>query len=260
MRSGGGAGARSTGISLGEPAWKFVSRVSSPMSPKNFAASALRATWTRIASFSWGWLWGYREFLLANYLYMATLFVGDGIIMSTITLYLQQRYGDAYNLAAFVLPVTSLGGALIALRAIISGSVAPFTGHWSDRSGSRWAAAGWGAVVTIAGCALLAFDGGIGVILLGVCLAAFGSGMLLAVLPAIVSDIHGQQGSFAMSLLSTSGDVGSAIAPLAGYAMLKILSLSTLYLVSGSLLLIGAAACVLVVRRGAITKKLKHTP
>lgn len=216
-----------------------------PISP----GERLRAARARLGSFSWGWLRSQREFILTNYLYMTTLFVGDGITMSTITLYLQQRYGDSYSLNQFVMPITAVGGSLIALRAIISGGVGPLTGRWSDRSVSRWTAAAWGAVVTIAGCGLLAIDGGMSAILLGVCLAAFGSGMLLAVLPAIVSDIHRQQSSFAMGLLSTSGDLGSAIAPLAGYAMLKILSLSTLYLVSAGLLMIGVIACLLAARK-----------
>lgn len=195
----------------------------------------------RVRGASAGWLLRHREIIAANYLYMAALFVGDGIIMSTITLYLQQRYGDSISLGGAALPVTFLGGGLLAMRALISGGAAPLTGHWSDRSGSRWTAAAWGAAVTVVGCAVLAVDGGFGVVVMGIAIAAIGSGMLLAVIPAIISSTPGQQGSFAMGLLTTSGDIGSAVAPLAGYMLLRVLSLETLYLVSGGLLAVGIA-------------------
>jgi hypothetical protein len=64
------------------------------------------------------------------------------------------------------------------------------------------------------------------------------------VLPAIVSRAEGR--GAAMGLLATSGDLGSAIAPLAGYSLLSSLSLPGLYLVSAALLSTGLAAVVAV--------------
>jgi len=201
-----------------------------------------------------GWLVRHREIILANYLYMATLFVGDGIIMSTLTLYLQQRYGELLPLIHAVVPVTVVSATLLAVRAIISGGLAPLTGQWSDRIGSRWTVAAWGAVVAIGGCVMLAVNGGFGAVVLGIILAAAGSGMLLAVLPAIISQTPGSQGSFAMGLMTTSGDIGSAMAPLIGYTMLKVISLNVLYLLSGGLLAVGVVASLLA-GRGSIRER-----
>ncbi len=71
----------------------------------------------------------------------------------------------------------------------------------------------------------------------GIVLASLGSGMLMAVLPVIVSSASKDQNNgLAVGILITSGDVGCAIAPLLSYAMLGTLSLSQLYLISAGLL------------------------
>ena len=197
------------------------------------------------------WFRQNREVLTANYLYMVTLFVGDGIIMSTITLYLKERYGNTMQVGQVVVPVAIMGGVLLAMRAVISAGAAPWTGHWSDRSRNRWMAARWGAWVTITGCWLLVPERNFSLMVAGVALAAFGSGMVMAVLPAVVSSAAGRQGEFAMGVLATSGDIGCAIAPLFGYLLLECVSLSALYLISGGLLVTGALASLLVVRSGA---------
>lgn len=57
-------------------------------------------------SLSTGWLPKNREILSANYLYMLTLFIGDGIIMSTIIIFLKQRFGDRIQLDGMLLPPT----------------------------------------------------------------------------------------------------------------------------------------------------------
>lgn len=186
-----------------------------------------------------------KETLAANGLYMLTLFIGDGIIMSTITLYLQQRYGDqipfggAGLLPIAALPVAAAGGLLIALRAVISAGGAPFAGRLADRAGARWGAAGAGAALTVAGCVLLGLDGSFWIVLGGIGLASFGSGMLMAVLPVIVSGAGGAKSGFSLGLLITSGDVGCAVAPLVSYAVLGVLSLSQIYLISAALLAAG---------------------
>jgi MFS family permease len=191
------------------------------------------------------------ELLSANTLYMLTLFIGDGIIMSTITLYLKQRYGDVIHLGALALPVVGAGGALIALRAVISAAAAPAAGRWSDRPGMRWIVCGWGVLLATAGCILLGTGDRFGFILGGIALAALGSGMLMTVLPAIVSGIAGQNSGFAIGALTTSGDIGCAVAPLVGYTLLGSLGLSQQYLIAAGLLAAGGLMIVLRFRRPA---------
>jgi MFS family permease len=199
------------------------------------------------------------EILSANYIYLLTLFIGDGIIMSTVTLYLKQRYGDMIGIGTLAVPVAAAGGILLALRAIVSACAAPLAGRWSDRRGMRWGVAGWGTLAAAAGCAFLAINGSIGLILVGISLASLGSGMLMAVLPAIVSSAAGgDQGGFAIGVLMTSGDFGCAIAPLIGYTLLGSISLSQQYLISAGLLITGGIVILATIRQSvAFSKKIR---
>jgi MFS family permease len=189
------------------------------------------------------------DLLAANYLYLLVLFAGDGIIMSTITLYLKQRFGEVLSYGQTALSVASVGGALLALRAVVSAGAAPLAGIWSDRNGQRWSVAAWGALIAVGGCALLGLDGQFWLILLGLTLTAFGVAVVVTVLPAIVSIGSGRQGGLYLGLLNNAGDIGAAVAPLTGYLLLGSLSLATLYLVTGGLLVTGIAAALVARRR-----------
>lgn len=225
----------------------------------HFAAARQKVSgW--VGSVSREWFARNRETLSANYLYLLTLFIGDGIIMSTITMYLKQRYGHGVPLGQLALPAASVGGVLIALRAVISAGAAPLAGRWSDRSGARWGVAGWGALIAIAGCGLLGLGSHFWVIILGIILASFGSGMLMAVIPAIVSSASGKQSSLAIGFLTTSGDVGCAVAPLMSYTLFSSLALSQLYLISAGLLVTGLLLALTMTRRKAPAFTLAENP
>lgn len=211
------------------------------------------ADWVRALSREW--FVRNKEILSANYLYLLTLFIGDGFIMSTITLYIKQRYGSGIAIGQMVIPVATVGGFLIALRAAISAGAAPLAGNWSRNPGARWMIAEWGTVVAITGCVLLSIGSSFWMILFGIILASFGSGMLMAVLPVIVSTISGTQSSLSMGILTTSGDIGCAIAPLVSYALLNSLSLSQLYLISAVLLVTGGALALTLVKRRKVADK-----
>lgn len=189
--------------------------------------------------------------LAANYLYMLTLFIGDGIIMSTMTLYLTQRYGEAITLNRLILPIASAGGVLLAIRAVVSAGSAPLAGFWSDRGGLHWVVAAWGTFITIVGCLILAIDGDFRWILLGVILAALGGGMLTTVLPVIVSNSTNQaKNGFAIGILTTSGDFGCAVAPLISYALLARIGLPMQYLISAGLLVTGGIVIWMILQHG----------
>lgn len=183
-----------------------------------------------------------REILAGNALYLLTLFIGDGIIMSTITLYLKQRLGEEVSLLGWLVPVAAGGGALLTLRAVLSALAAPLGGHWSDRPGLRWPVVLAGTLVTAVGCGVLGLDGGAGWIVIGIALAALGSSVIMTVVPAVVSSAADRRHSgLAMGLLTNAGDLGCAIAPLISYTLLAGLPLSTLYLISGGLFILGLA-------------------
>jgi MFS family permease len=191
-----------------------------------------------------------RKSLAANYLYMLTLFIGDGIIMSTLTLYLTQRYGEAITLYRLTLPIASAGGILLALRAVVSTGVAPLAGFWSDRGGLHWLVSAWGTFFAILGCIILAIDGRFSLVLIGIILSAWGGGMLSTVLPVIVSSTTSPAKSgFAIGVLTTSGDLGCALAPLASYALLGSIGLSMQYLISAGLLLSGGIIILAILKQ-----------
>jgi len=223
-----------------------------PHKPLRLNFSFARAWQTvagRARSLSHTWFAQNKEILSANYLYLLTLSIGDGFIMSTITLYIKQRYGDGVAFGQAILPVATVGGALIALRAAVSAGAAPLAGNWARDAAARWIITGWGTLVAIAGCVLLSMGSSFWIILLGIVLASFGSGMLMAVLPVIVSTVAGKQSSLSMGILTTSGDFGCAIAPLVSYALLNRLSLSQLYLISAVLLVTGGMLALTMARR-----------
>lgn len=189
------------------------------------------------------------EVLAANYLYLLTLFIGDGIIMSTVSLYLKQRYGDMVPLDGSLLPVATASGLLIALRAVISAGAAPLAGRWSDRLGRPWMLVGLGVVIAFAGCLLLGLNTSTWLILGGIVLASFGSGVLMALLPAIIASLTDPQNrGLSVGLLNTSGDIGCSIAPLFSYALLGRLSLNQIYLISAGLFITGLVVIGLLPR------------
>jgi MFS family permease len=84
-----------------------------------------------------------------------------------------------------------------------------------------------------------------------VVLAAAGSGVIMSVIPVIVSSIFGPHKSgLGMGLLNNAGDIGCAVAPLVSYALVGSVPLSTIYLCAGALLATGILPAV---RRGLIS-------
>jgi MFS family permease len=184
----------------------------------------------------------------ANYVYFAASFIGDGILLSTLSLYLKTHYGNALTLGgqsgAWVVPVASAGGALLALRAVIAALVAPLAGGLSDRSNHsasetdyaqrRWQTIAWGIFLGVAGLVIII---GMPSVLtpalalpVGVALAASGSAIVVTVTPPLARDINpSRDSSTFLGLLATSADLGTSLAPLVTYALLDRLPLETIY-------------------------------
>ncbi|MBE0695446.1 MAG: MFS transporter [Anaerolineaceae bacterium] len=176
----------------------------------------------------------------ANYLYLATHFVGDGILLSTLSLYLRIQYGDTVGSGSLAIPIATAGGALLALRAGISAAVAPLAGKQSDRARSRWLGIGWGVALGAGGMLLisgldtpLALLGGTG-------LVASGGAVVMTITPALVKEVNPKHESGTIiGLLANSADLGMALAPLTAYALVESLPLRTIYLLAGIMLAAG---------------------
>ncbi|OQY24868.1 MAG: hypothetical protein DRJ03_17780 [Chloroflexi bacterium] len=179
------------------------------------------------------WLISQRHLLAIDYLALLTDFAGDGIVLSTLSLYLKRQYSDTISLDGLALRVASMGGALLALRALISAGISPFAGRLSDQKHSRWTAIGWGLVIGVAGMTGLVWASNSWKLLLSVVLISLSGGVLRTVLPALMGDMADEAHRGAASGgLATAGDIGSAAAPLIAYTLLAVMSLQSVYLLS----------------------------
>jgi MFS family permease len=169
--------------------------------------------------------------LAVSYIYLVTFFAGNGVVMSTISLFLKQNFGDEIQVGSVVVGVASLAGIMLATRGMMAG---PISGHLSDLKGDRWLVVLGGIMIGIAGFGVLIFGRDIWTVALGVILIALSSGTLLTTLAALTGDLAAsdRQG-LAIGRLATAGDLGSAMGPLLAYSLLSLISLRWIYLLCG---------------------------
>jgi MFS family permease len=168
--------------------------------------------------------------LVASYIYFVTLFVSAGVLMSTLGLYLQQRWGEDIPFGGSLIGVASLAGLMLGMRALLGIVAGPIAGILSDRMGNRWPVVRWSLLMSTGGFLVLALMSGVGAIPTGVVAVSLGAGALVATLAAIVGDLatEGRQG-VTMGGLATAGDIGSALGPLLAYALVVTLDLRWVY-------------------------------
>ncbi|MGD8737624.1 MAG: MFS transporter [Anaerolineae bacterium] len=172
-----------------------------------------------------------RRILLASYIYLVTLFVNSGVLMSTISLYLGQRWGAGVALGGVVIGVASLGGLMLAMRAL-SGMVAgPVAGLVSDRLRNRWHVVRAGILLGVSGFVVLALVGHVWAVPVGVILVSASAGALATALAALVGDLAAiERQGVTMGALATAGDTGSALGPLVAYWLVVAVDLRWVYL------------------------------
>ncbi len=222
-----------------------ASRLIPALSPSLVMHTSLAAI-NRLRGSMAGWTRKNSEVIGAYAINLLTLFVSEGVITATITLYLVQNYGEKLTIGGLILTAAAAGGGMLALRALVSAAVAPLAGKLSDLGGRRWLVVGCGLTFGIGGCMLLGLGSRFWLVALGVALAAVSNGMIMAVLPAIATGTGNGLGKGAsLGLLATSGDIGCAIAPLAVYAMVERVDLKVIYLATAGPLVFGLVATVI---------------
>lgn len=161
-----------------------------------------------------------RRILLASGLYMMVLFVNSGVLMSTISLYLRQRWGMAIEVGGVVVGVALLAGVMLAVRSTLGMVAGPLAGICSDRLRSRWPVVHAGLLLGIVGFLTLTLLGDVWVVFAGVALVSASTGTLAAALTALVGDAaEDDRPGVTMGGLATAGDIGSATGPLLAYAL-----------------------------------------
>jgi MFS family permease len=177
-----------------------------------------------------------RRIWLAGYTYMVTFLVNSGILMSTIGLYLKERWTASITASGLVVGVATLAGLMLALRASLGALAGPAAGALSDRRGERWPVIREGLLLGMAGFTLLAVSGSVLAVPSGVALIAVSAGALLATVAALVGDLAPEDRPGAtMGGLATAGDIGSALGPLLAYSLAVVLDLRWVYLLSAHL-------------------------
>jgi MFS family permease len=157
-------------------------------------------------------------------------FVLSGLFGATLALLVQDRLGTYLSLG-----VATLAGILSAGRTVLSMVSAPLTGTISDRPGGRWQLAVWGTIVAALSMFLISWENP-AAIWIGVALGAIAGGSIQALVTALIGDIVAQDlRGRAIGLVHTAGDLGSAVGPLAAYAVLQRIGLSGIYLFGAGL-------------------------
>lgn len=194
--------------------------------------------------------------LSIGYLQLLAFMVGEGLFMSTITLFIARHLDINISIFGIGIRAAAMGGAILSLRSILSSGITPLAGRISDRWKNRWGilafgnAAGAVGMIWVAGVTTPAF------FLAGVILAALYSGITTTLLPALAEEANPDQpvGKL-MGFLTTFGDIGMAAAPLLAYSLLKELSLQTIYLAGAALLSSGLIFIGFGIRVATRTKK-----
>jgi MFS family permease len=184
-----------------------------------------------------------REILRADYVYLVTLFVSSGVMMSTVSLYVQELVDSEISVAGMVVGVASLSGIMLTLRALLGMLAGPMAGAVSDWSRNRWWVVRGGILLGVVGFLTLALSPGLWAVPLGVALVALSSGALAAVVGALVGDLAaGGRHGLVMGGLATAGDVGSATGPLLAYLLITVWDLQWVYVLCAAVLASGLIA------------------
>jgi len=164
-------------------------------------------------------------------LYGVNRFVLSGLFGATLALLVQGR------LAAFAIGIATLTGTLSAGRTVISMFAAPLAGTLSDRL-SRWTVAAWAAFGAALSMALVAWESPVS-ILAGIALGALAGGGIWALATALIGDVVSvAQRGRAIGFVHSAGDLGSAVGPLAAYAVLPWVTLRGIYFCGAALFLV----------------------
>ncbi len=174
-----------------------------------------------------------RRIVLVAYVYLMIFFVSNGVLMSTIGLYLRQRWGTTISVAGTAIGVASLAGGMLGLRAAMGIVAGPLAGALSDRLGTRWPVVRLAILLGTGGFLALTLLSRLWVVPAGVALVSLSAGALIAVLAALVGDltVGNHRRGLTVGALAAAGDLGSATGPLLAYALVVALDLRWVYLV-----------------------------
>jgi MFS family permease len=140
-------------------------------------------------------------------------FVIAGVIASTTVLWLENLFGNQFNVLGLVIPLATASGLFRAVVTLISVVGAPVAGFWSDKIGKRWPVLGLTSIFGSIGLWLMSLNF-LSLGILGGFLSQVTGGSIGALVPAISGDqVDKTQHGRAIGVIYTIGDLGSTLGP-----------------------------------------------
>lgn len=163
-------------------------------------------------------------------------FIFAGVIVSTTILWLTQFTGQGMRLGAWMIPIATLTGSFVALRAALSVLGAPVAGWFSDRIQDRWIVMAMSFAVGALGLWFMGLPSPAPA-LLGAVLASLTAGAVQALAPALAGDrIRAIQRGRGIAIMFTLGDLGSALGPVTALGLLSWIPLGSVYRLASGVL------------------------
>ena len=173
-------------------------------------------------------------------LYLIMLFAGEGVVLSTVSVLLQERFGETISVGVLSMGVASASGALLAWRFLLSGTLSPLMGHVSDTWLGRRQVILGGLAVGVLSFAILTVAESLRAIIIGVTIGSISTGAIGATLAASLGDQtpRGKKG-IVVGAYATLGDIGSALAPFLAFALMSVAALRWVYVLCACAFLTG---------------------
>lgn len=180
--------------------------------------------------------WKLASILTVPYFTMRIVF--EGVLAATTILWLGQYIDGGLTVGRFTVPLATLTGLFIALRVVVSILSAPWIGQLSDRLHRRWA-----VLVGVSGLGIFGLWGmsmpEFRFSVAGGLVAAVTAGAIPLLIPAVVGDrVPTAQHGRTLGYIFTWGDLGSALGPSLGLALVPLVGIAGTYQVCALLLLL----------------------
>lgn len=181
--------------------------------------------------------------------YMGKQFAAEGVALSLLAIMLQSHFGDSITVVGMLIGIASLNGLMLAFRYLLAALLSPILGSLSDRgrNGRFWLLT-ISLALSVVSFGMIAWCGSLPWIIVAMVLNAIdGAGSHVALGSMVADRAPEKEAEKVMGLYATAGDLGSAFGPMYGYFMLNYVQVSSVFVISGAILLV---LCVLPMLTG----------
>ncbi len=173
-------------------------------------------------------------------IYMGKQFAAEGIALSLLAILLQERFGEGVTLMGTLIGIATLNGFLLAFRYLLSAVLSPIVGSLSDRgSNGRFWLLTFSLAVSVVSFGMIAWCRSLPWIVVAMVLNAIdGAGSHVALAALVADRAPKDSAGKVLGIYATAGDLGSALGPMYGYFMLNFVHVSSVFVISGAILMV----------------------